>query len=58
MTLTESLRNRYNKHPEKSINGNINLDDEFISLIENDSELCRLIRTDIDNSGEPSSIYT
>ena len=57
MTLTESLRNRYNKHPESSINGNTSLDDEFISLIENDSELGGLIKKDIDNSGDRSSIY-
>ncbi len=58
MTLTESLQNRYNKHPETSINGNISLDEEFISLIENDSELGGLIKKDIDNSGDPSWGYT
>ena len=58
MTLTKSLINRYNKHPETSINGNISLDEEFISLIENDSELGGLIKKDIDNSGDPSLVYT
>lgn len=58
MTLPESIKNRFNKHPEPSINGNTSLDDEFISLLGNDSELDDLIKKDIKNSGDPSSIYT
>jgi hypothetical protein len=58
MTKEDSLEKRFNKHPERRINGNVSLDEEFISLLENDSELDGLIKTDIDNSGDPGSIYT
>jgi putative DNA primase/helicase len=52
MTSTKSLRNRYNKHPELSMSGNASLDEEFISLIENDSELDDLVEKDADKSSD------
>src|SRR5208283_3638064 len=58
MTTEDSLEKRFNKHPEPSINGTTSLDDEFISIIEDNLELGGLIKKDIDKSEDPSSIYT
>ena len=58
MATEDLLENRFKQHPEFSINGNTSLDDEFISLIRADQELDGLINKDVDNSGDPSLIYT
>jgi putative DNA primase/helicase len=50
MTWTEDLENRFNKHPETSINGGVSLDEEFISLLQNNQELYGLIEKDADKS--------
>jgi hypothetical protein len=58
MAIEESLKNRFDKHPEFSINGNTSLDDEFTYMIADNSELDCLIATDTDRSIDPCSIYT
>ena len=58
MTTEDSLEKRFNKHPEPSINGITSLDDEFISIIRSKPDLDGLIEKGIDNSEDPSSIYT
>ena len=58
MSTEESLKNRFTKHPEFSINGHTSLDDEFAYMIADDPELDRLIGTDTDRSINPGFIYT
>jgi len=57
MATEKSLKNKFNKHPELSINGNTSLDDEFMYIIENNPELDCLIATDTDRSINPCLIY-
>jgi putative DNA primase/helicase len=58
MTKEHSLEKRFNKHPELGLNSKTSLDDEFISLIISKPDLDGLIEKDVDNSGDPSSIYS
>jgi hypothetical protein len=57
MVTEESLENRFNQHPETSINGNMSLDDEFMHMIANDPELDFLINMDVDRNINPCSTY-
>jgi len=58
MIFTDSLENRFNKHPEISTNCNTSLDDEFIYLIRSKPDLESLLSMDINECTDPRLRYT
>jgi hypothetical protein len=57
MTSAEWLRKRFNKLPEKSVDGNISVDEELISLILSNPNLDTNININPDQSVYPHIVY-
>jgi hypothetical protein len=55
--LQTILLERFNRHPEQAAGSNVSLDNEFVSLIIQDSELDGLINTNFDGCGYPENLY-